>query len=85
MQDPILFASAAAIGPDVDRNVEALVEQIDSQIRERSIDFALVFLSPHFMKNPAEYPTAGCGDESGQPEGLIQFGYGNQSGCACGL
>jgi hypothetical protein len=38
-----------------------------------------------FLKTPAEYPTACCGDESGQPEGLIQFRHGSKSECTCGL
>jgi 2-polyprenyl-3-methyl-5-hydroxy-6-metoxy-1,4-benzoquinol methylase len=38
-----------------------------------------------FMKEPVEYPTACCGDENGQPEGLIEYKHGTQSECACGL
>ena len=34
---------------------------------------------------PAEYPTACCRDESGQPGGLIELTHGSQSKCACGL
>ena len=49
MEDPIIFASAAARGPDLDQNVETLVDQIDSQMEGHPIDFALVFLSPHFI------------------------------------
>jgi len=49
MQESILFASAAARGPDIDWNIKSLVEQIEPQMGKRSIDFALIFLSPHFI------------------------------------
>ena len=49
MEDAILFGSASALGPDVDRNLEILVEQIGSQMEGRSIDLGLIFLSPHFI------------------------------------
>ena len=49
MDESILFASAAAVGPDVDWSIDSLVEQIELQMSGRSIDFGLVFLSPHFI------------------------------------
>lgn len=49
MEDPIVFSSAAAIGPDIELNIETLAEQINAQLEDHSIDFALVFLSPHFI------------------------------------
>jgi class 3 adenylate cyclase/tetratricopeptide (TPR) repeat protein len=36
-------------------------------------------------KNPAGCPTACCGEESGQPVGLLQSRYGLQSKCSCRL
>ena len=38
-----------------------------------------------FIKELAEYPTACCGDESVQPEGLIEYKDGSKSECAFGL
>lgn len=41
------FASAITTEPDVERAVEAVITQTQAQLRGDTVDFTLVFLSPH--------------------------------------
>lgn len=54
MTDPMLFASATTTEQSLDRAVQALVDQIKAQTDQTSLDFGLVFLSPHFIRDASQ-------------------------------
>jgi small ligand-binding sensory domain FIST len=54
MTDPMLFASATTTEQPLDRAVQALVDQIKTQTDQTSLDFGLVFLSPHFIRDASQ-------------------------------
>jgi len=53
--------------------------------RPTAQDPELAELAQDVTKNPAGCPTACCGEESGQPVGLLQSRHGLQSKCPCRL
>ncbi len=65
---------------------ERFTRRLGGEPVDRTPNFNIMMtFAAHFMKEIAEYPTACCGDESVQPEGLIEYKDGTKSECAFGL
>ena len=54
MTNEMRFASATATERRVDEAIETLVAQIDAQVGDLSLDFGLLFFSPHFILSAAK-------------------------------